>query len=253
MSEKTWKTAITTSKDGVPQIKGYKLTDLLQKVTFTRAIFLILTGELPEPKQEKMLNAVLVASIDHGVEAPSTTVARITVGDGVPLANAVAAGIGAIGKYHGGAVEAAAKLFQEAVKNNESADSIVKQAKEESRRLPGFGHKVYEVDPRTAAILEVSQEIGFGGPHTELATKIEEELNQVSSKKLPLNIDGITAAVLSDLGLPWQLGNGFFVIARTVGLVAHVHEELTAEKPVSHRLSEEDVLYNGPESRQLPK
>lgn len=247
-----FRTAITKHEAGEPVIRGYKLIDLLKKVSFTQAIFLVLAGELPDQKQEKMLNAILVASIDHGVEAPSTTVARITAGDGVPLANAVAAGVGAIGKHHGGAVEAAAKIFQEAVKDNESAAEIVKKAKEESRRLPGFGHKIYEVDPRTQAILDVAKEINFSGPHTKLAQEIETELNKVSSNKLPLNIDGITAAVISDLGFDWQLGNGFFVIARTVGLVAHVHEEMTREKPVSHRLSDEDVDYDGPSDRPIP-
>lgn len=251
MSEK-WHTAITKHENGEPVVRGYKLIDLLGKVNFTQAIFLILIGELPDDKQEKMLNSVLVASIDHGVEAPSTTVARITAGNGVPLANAVATGVAAIGKHHGGAVEAAAELFQNAVKNNETAEIIVKSAKEESRRLAGFGHKIYEVDPRTKAILDIANEIGFSGPHLHLAQAIEEELNKISSKKLPLNIDGITAAVISDLGIPAKMGNGFFVIARTVGLVAHAFEEQTREKPVSHRLSETDVEYDGPSNRELP-
>jgi len=252
MTEKTWKTAITTHKDGIPVIRGYKLTELLKKVSFTQSIFLILKGELPNEKEEKILNAILVASIDHGVEAPSATVARITAGDGIPMANSVASGIAAIGKHHGGAVEACAQLLQESVKNNATASEIVRKAKEESRRLAGFGHKIYAVDPRTQAILETAKEAGFDGPHILIATEIEKELNAVSSKKLPLNIDGITAAVISDLGFPWQLGNGFFVIARTVGLVAQVYEEQTREKPVSHRLGEEDVDYDGPSPRELP-
>src|SRR3990167_1200604 len=112
MSEKTWRTAITTHKEGLPLVRGYKLTDLLRKVSFTQVIFLVLKGELPDEKQEAAMNAILVASIDHGVEAPSTTVARITASCGVPLSTAVAAGISAIGENHGGAIEAAAKIFQ---------------------------------------------------------------------------------------------------------------------------------------------
>ena len=255
MSEKTWKTAITTHKDGTPVVRGYKLTDLLKKVNFTQTIFLVLKGELPTEIEEKMLSTILVASIDHGVEAPSTTVARITASAGVPLSTAVANGVATIGTHHGGAIEQAAKLFQEAVKGKEPASSIVRKAKEEGKRLPGFGHKIYNVDPRTQAVLEVAKDNNFTGPHIELSVQIESELTKAYAavdKKIPLNIDGITAAIISDLGFDASLGNGFFIISRIVGLVAHVHEEQTREKPVAHRLSEEDVEYDGTPPRELP-
>ena len=83
MAGKTWKSSITNHVDGIPHIRGYKLTDMLQKLSFGAAIWLVLKGELPNKKEEDMLNAILVASIDHGVEAPSTTVTRITASCGV--------------------------------------------------------------------------------------------------------------------------------------------------------------------------
>jgi len=93
MVEKEWKSGITGHFEGIPHIRGYKLPEMLKKLNFTQAIFLVLKGELPNEKKEAMLNAILVASIDHGVEAPSTTVARITASCGVPLSTAVANGV----------------------------------------------------------------------------------------------------------------------------------------------------------------
>src|SRR3989344_341220 len=159
MSEKNWKSAITTQKDGSPIVRGYKLTDLLKKVNFTQTIFLVLKGELPTEIEEKMLSTILVASIDHGVEAPSTTVARITASAGVPLSTAVANGVATIGTHHGGAIEQAARILQEAVTNKTNSRDLVADYKQRSARLPGYGHKVYEVDPRTQAILELAKQV----------------------------------------------------------------------------------------------
>ncbi|MEX0616518.1 MAG: citryl-CoA lyase [Candidatus Woykebacteria bacterium] len=249
--EKKWKSGITGHFNGVPHIRGYKLTEMLKKVSFTQAIFLVLKGELPNEKEELMLNAILVASIDHGVEAPSTTVARITASCGVPLSTAVANGVAAIGESHGGAIESCAKILQDAVKKSSKSSDIVEKARFKSERIPGYGHKIYETDPRTQAILKVAGEQDFKGPHIEIALEIEKELEKAVGKKLCLNIDGITAAVMSELGFAPELGNGFFIISRIAGLVAHVHEEKTREKPV-RRLEEDEVSYDGSQPRDLP-
>ena len=252
MSEKTWKSAITGHFEGIPHIRGYKLTEMLQKLSFTQAIFLVLKGELPNSKEEAMLNAILVASIDHGVEAPSTTVARITASCGVPLSTAVATGVAAIGDSHGGAIEAAAKIFQEIVEKGKSSEEVVEKARFKGERIPGFGHKIYETDPRTVALIDVAEKNGLKGQYIGIALEIEKELEKAVGKKLCLNIDGITAAVMSEMGFDWRLGKGFFIIGRIAGLVSHVYEEQTREKPV-RRISEDDVAYDGPKPRQLPK
>lgn len=250
MSEKKWETGITSHQDGLPRIRGYKLQEMLKKLSFSQAIFLVLKGELPSGKEEAMMSAILVASIDHGVEAPSTTVARITASTGVPLSTAVANGVAAMGESHAGAIEACAKILQDAVKKGRSASEIVERTRFKSERIPGFGHKIYDVDPRTQAILEVAEKNGYKGKHIEIALETEKELEKAVGRKLALNIDGITAAVISELGFDAELGNGFFIISRVGGLVAHVHEEKTREKPV-RRISEDEVDYDGPKPRNL--
>ena len=250
MTEKKWKTSITSHEGGIPAIRGYKVPEILKKLSFTQAIFLVLKGELPTSKEEAMMNALLVAAVDHGVGPPSTTVARVTASTGVPLTTAVATGVAAMGKSHAGAIEAAAVIFQDAVKKGRSASDIVEKSRFKSERIPGYGHKIYEVDPRTQAILEVAEKNGYKGKHIELAIEIEKELEKAVGRKLALNIDGITAAVISELGFEAELGNGFFIISRVVGLVAHVYEEKTREKPV-RRIDESEIDYDGPKPRNL--
>ncbi|HEY4694625.1 MAG TPA: citryl-CoA lyase [Candidatus Nanoarchaeia archaeon] len=249
MSEKErWSTSITThDENGDPIIRGYNLLSLIQKVNFTQAIFLVLRGELPNEREEKLLNAILVSAIDHGVGAPSTTVARITASSGVPSSTAIANGIAAIGENHGGAAEAAAKMLQENI--NKSASEVVADYKERSKRVPGFGHKIYEVDPRTQTLIKIAEGTGFNGKYVKLSLEIEKELEKSSGKKLPLNIDGVTAALMSEMGFDYRLGKSLFIIARVAGLAAHVLEEQEAK--TLRRLDESDVDYTGPSKRSL--
>jgi len=248
MKEK-WETSITThDKNGNPLIRGYDLIELINKLNFTQAIFLVLKGELPNEREEKLFNAILVSSIDHGIEAPSTTIARLTASNGVPSATAIAAGISSIGDSHGGAAEALAKILQE--NSEKKASEIVSEFREKKKRLPGFGHKLYEVDPRTQALLGVAHSLGFHGKFVALALEIQKELQDSSGKKLPLNIDGAIAALMSELGFDWRLGKSLFIVSRVVGIAAHVHEEQTTAKPV-RRVSEADISYSGPEKRSL--
>src|SRR3989344_6622956 len=199
MAEKEWKSAITGHFEGIPHVRGYKLTEMIKKLSFTQSIWLLLKGELPNEKEEAMMSAILVASIDHGVEAPSTTVARITASCGVPLSTAVATGVAAIGDSHGGAIEEAAKIFQEIVEKGKSPTEIVEKVRFKSERIPGFGHKIYDTDPRTLALIEVAEKNGLKGKYIEIALEIERELEKAVGKKLCLNIDGVTAAIISEM------------------------------------------------------
>jgi citryl-CoA lyase len=143
-----------------------------------------------------------------------------------------------MGEFHAGAGEACAKLLQENV--NKTAGEIVEEYKTKGKRVPGFGHKVYEVDPRTQALAKVAHPLGFHGKYVNLALEIQNELEKSSGKKLPLNIDGMTAALISEMGFDYRLGKSFFAISRIVGLAAHVFEEQTTGKPV-RRISSEEV------------
>ena len=51
-----------------------------------------------------------------------------------------------------------------------------------------------------------------------------------TGRSFPLNVDGALAALISDMGIGWRYGKALFIIARTAGLAAHVHEETTTGK-----------------------
>jgi citryl-CoA lyase len=58
------------------------------------------------------------------------------------------------------------------------------------------------------------------------------------------------AAILLDMGFPWQMATGFFVIARVPGLVAHICEEMTGDAGI-RRLDSSEEEYVGEQEREL--
>ncbi len=238
------RTRISHESAGQTSIRGYAVNDLVVNASFAEAIYLLLRGDRPTPAEAKVFSAVLVSAIDHGLLAPSADVARRVASTGNSLNTAVAAGISALGDFHGGAVDQAAALFQTP---NATAASVVTDGLSRYKRLPGFGHRLYEVDPRVAPLFTFTRATLAATPLLDLAEAVEKELARVKGKKICLNIDGAHAAILSQLGWPPALQRGVFIIARTPGLVAHAYEQISDEPPVLR--SEDDIEYLGPSER----
>lgn len=246
--DKKWKTSISGIVEGETLIHGYKITDLIDQVKFTDAIWLELKGELPTEKERAMLDAILISTIDNGMGPPSVTNARNSASAGNPMQAALAAGILGVGEFHGGAIEECARLLQLGL----TAEKLVEKVISGGERIPGFGHKVYTTDPRATQIFAKAKSLGFYGEHSELAIEVEKILEEKKGKKIPINVDGAIAAVVSDMGFDYRLGKGFFLIGRVVGLIAHIFEEWVREKPF-RRVPGEEIEYDGTPVRALKK
>ncbi len=254
MSEDKWKTAITEIKRGEIRVRGYDITEMMGKLSFSDAVFLILKGELPGKEESEMMRAILVSSLDHGVTPPSVLSTRCVLSGGNSLNAAVAGGVLTIGDVHGGAIERCARILQSWGKKPDQISSVAKELVSEfiykRRRVPGFGHRLHETDPRTVKLFQIATDLKFSGRHMELAGAVETELTNALGKKLPINVDGAIAAVISDMGFDWRLGKGFFLISRVAGLVAHAYEETVREKPM-RKLGNWNFEYDGPARREI--
>ena len=234
-----WKTAISRHDGDKTFVREKKLSSLVGKTTFSEATFLVLRGRKPNKKEGVLFDALLVSAIEHGIETPSAYVARTAVSTGNEMHTALAAGILSFGKWHGGAVEEAAKLFA----RPEDAATLVNMFLVRKEKLPGFGHKLYkEKDPRAQALLALGEKLLSRHKHTDKARGIENELEKQSGKKLPINIEGAMGACMLELGFDPLIGKALFAFARTPGLIAHIHEEALYEKPY-RRLLSEDIEY----------
>lgn len=254
MTDHKWKTAITDVASGKIRVRGYSITDMMEKLSYAEAVFLLVKGELPTKAEAELINAILVSSVDHGPTPPSVLAARTVVSGGNPMNAVIAAGVLAMGDIHGGAIEESARILQEwAVKggNLEAiARDLIAWLDTTKTRMPGFGHYLHKDDPRAIKLFEIAERNGFKGKHMVLCQALEKALENRVGRRLPININGAVAAVISDMGLDWRLGKGLFIISRVPGLLAHALEELTREKPM-RKLGPTAFEYDGPDEREL--
>jgi citrate synthase len=253
-----WKTGVTKVEPNKLIIRGYRQDDLIGNVPFSHVVFLLLKGELPSENEGKMMDAILTACVDHGTTPPSSQASRVVASGGVPMPTAIAAGLMAVGDFHGGAIEKGALFLMEGVKRmkeegksiEEMAVILVKESREKKQRILGFGHRVHTDDPRTKKLLSMAAELGIAKEHTALSKAIAVELEKTLERKMPINVDGCVAALISDMGFDWRLGKAFFLMGRIAGLTAHVYEETTRERPM-RRMWSAEVEYDGPEEKDL--
>jgi citrate synthase len=226
----------------------------MENLSYAETVYLILKGELPGKAEAELMNAILVSSVDHGATPPSVLGARTVMSGGNSLNAALAGGVLVIGDTHGGAIEQAARIMQEWAAKGDDAEALAGELvgwlKETKRRMPGFGHRLHTVDPRTGKLFEIAARHGYSGKHIELCKAIEKELADKLGKALPINVDGAIAAVISDMGFDWRLGKGFFIISRMPGLLAHTYEEMTRERPM-RKLGPPPFEYDGPPEREI--
>ena len=258
MSDLQWKSAITKVEPNRLAVRGYKIDELMGQVSYAQMVYLLFKGEMPSEKVGKMIETILVSSVDHGTTPPSVLSALTVASTGAPLNAAVAAGILSISKFHGGAIEDCMRILLQAmdvVKNEnksleEAANQIISDYRAVKKRLSGFGHRVHTNDPRTTKLFKISDELGISGDFVELAQTFVSVLKETTGKDLPLNVDGAIAALLCEMDFDPILANAFFMIARVPGLVAHIYEEKTRMKPM-RKIHPTDVEYDGPEERTL--
>ena len=212
-------------------VRGHDLAaDLIGKVSLGDFAFLELKGRLPNHHESVMFNALVVTLVEHGI-TPSTIAARLTYfGAPEALQAAVAAGLLGMGDRFGGSIEQAARMLQEAPAGGdrkEVARAIVAGYRLGKEVIPGLGHPTHKAaDPRTTRLFALAEENGFHGPHVRLIELIAQDATAVYERDLPVNATGAIAAIASEMEIPWRITRGLAVMARAIGLVAHLQEEM---------------------------
>lgn len=216
-------------------VRGHDLVeDLLGKVSLGDVAFLELKGRLPTKQESIVFNAITVTLVEHGM-TPSAIAARLTyLGAPESLQGAVAAGLLGMGDRFGGSAEDAARMLQDALREDKPdadlktiARDIVAAHKAKHQVIAGLGHPVHKpVDPRTPKLFRVADENGLSGRYVALMQLVGEEATRAYGRELPVNATGAIGAIAGELGIPWRVCRGLGVMARAIGLVAHLQEEM---------------------------
>jgi len=263
-----WSTSIIDMKPGMIRYRGYAIEELIGRVGFTEMVYLLTRGELPHPAAGKLLEAALVAAVDHGPQAPSIAAARMAITCGVGINNAMASAINMLGDVHGGAGEQCVTLYN-AIAARVGSDVISEERLAEAARaemkllveagiryVPGFGHRFHPRDPRAPRLLElvdVAAAAGaVSGRFAAIGRAVEAELAAQKGRAVSMNIDGATGVIFAELGFPPPLCRGLFVLSRAVGALAHAFEEMQSGErnkgPIPRHLT---WTYTGPPARTL--
>jgi len=216
-------------------VRGYDLNkELVGKITFTDMTSLMLRGRLPTANEAKMLDALLVILVEHGMV--SHVIAARLVYHCAPEAiqAAVAAALCGAGSVHLGSSEWSAKMLTEALPNGREnrdfeqiATNIFDDYSTRKQRIPGIGHRTHaEGDPRAETLFGIAQENGIYGSYCELLQKLSEVASQQRKRLIPVNVTGAIAAIALDMGFPWQITKAFALIGRTLGVMGHIAEEI---------------------------
>src|SRR3954447_26806712 len=199
------KTAIVDAGPTHLRVRGHDVLDLMRQASFTDLIYMLHHDRLPTAAEPRLIEAILIGVADHGPGGPSCAAARLAASaNRQSLSAAIAAGVLTIGDEHGGAGSAcmemiAAGLERAPLSVEEAARLTVQEAIASRKRLPGLGHRVHSVDPRTAVLFGMAREEGVAGKGIEFIEALGKSASELI-RPLPINIDGALAAVLFDLG-----------------------------------------------------
>jgi citryl-CoA lyase len=248
------KTAISFVEPDRILLRGYEIGELLGWVSWGAAVFLVVTGELPNQRVGLLMDAILTSLIDHGPRPASTIAACTVASTGASLNSSVAAGILGIAKYHGGAIEDCMTVLERCVNLKTeplaAASEVAREYRLGKRRVPGFGHREHSKDPRTSRLFELAHELDMSSQYVEHAKAMETVLSDFAGRTIPLNADGAVAALLCEMEFPKAAANGIFLVARVPGLIAHCLEE-QARNPPLRPIDPDAYEYDGPAARRL--
>jgi len=265
--EEWWSTSIIDMKPGSIRIRGYAIEELIGRIGFAEMVYLMTRGELPDPAAAKLLEAALVAAVDHGPQAPSIAAARMAMTCGVGINNAMASAINMLGDVHGGAGEQCVTLLN-AIAERLGGDTTKQRVAEavdaelralpERDHVPGFGHRFHPIDPRAPRLLALVDAAAASGTvsgrFATIGRAVEDALAARKGRRIPMNIDGATAVVYAELGFAPPLCRGLFVLSRSVGALARLHflpgMRERNKGPIPRHLL---WNYTGPPARTLPE
>lgn len=260
-----WSTSIIDIQPGRIGVRGYPIQELIGRIRFPDMVWLMLRGELPTPAQSALLEAAMVAAVDHGPHAPSIAISRMAVTCGLPLNGAMASAINALDDVHGGAGEQCMALLQDidtAAGDNEATAEQIEAGIDRfiaahGKIIPGFGHRWHGVDPRAVRLLQIVRDAQAAGEvrgrFGRIAEGIERVMQARKGSPIPMNIDGATAVIHCELGFAAPLGRGLFILSRSVGILAHAWEQTQQGGRIKGPMSPGiPYRYTGVEPRSLP-
>jgi citrate synthase len=202
----------THSNDAITVYGADLVDDLIGELTFTEMTYLAITGRRPSAAETRVLDAVLVTLMEHGL-TPSAIATRMIYGS---TPESLQASVSA----------ALIERILAAPDSEEAAREIADEYRSAHKPIPGFGHHMHKPDdPRTPKLFAVAEAEGVPGEHIAALRMLSAAVDERYGKHLTINATGAVGALLGEIGIPVGVMRGVAVISRSAGLVAHIAEE----------------------------
>jgi len=225
-------TNISRVAPGEISIRGYSIESIISSASYGQVIFLLITGRQPTTAEARVFDAILASCADHGLVNTAAVTTRYAMSGSGNLISSMAAGLLSFGKHTGMAHLTAEMLLgienatQAGGEKPELIDKYLKELRTKGLAVPGFGHPLHKSrDPREFAVREVAMSSGLSMPYLDLLDQVQSRLKVVIGKSLVLNVDGLMAALLLDLGFSAEESLAVNMIGSMPGLAAHALEE----------------------------
>lgn len=189
------------------------------------------------PGAADAIRRAMVLLADHELNA-STFAARITVSTGASVwAGTLSALATLSGPRHGLASRAVTALVEDTAHLADGSEAALRDWLGEGRYVPGMGHPLYpQGDPRCIALLgSFDVPVAFSN-YAAAATALTGDLP---------NVDFALAALTASFDLPSDAGLTLFALARSVGWLAHMIEQIGSGETIRPR-----ARYVGPRAHR---
>jgi citryl-CoA lyase len=256
-----WTTRISRAEGGRIWVRGYPLEEIVEKLSYVEAMWLLLRGELPTREQADIWELTMKVAMDQQFISSAACAARFVASahPESPIPG-VAAGILAHGSVTGSPRPAAEMIYQafelmerEGLSREEAAVRTVDRYLGQEGTVPGFGHPIHkETEPRAEILRREVQELGGWGEKAQLFEAIHAALCQRLGKPLPINLAGMVAAVYCELGFESIEIEALAAVGYGYAIVAHVVEEIREGVPLRVIPDALGAKYIGPAERHIP-
>jgi citrate synthase len=236
MSE-VWTTAVTRIDPEEVYLRGFPLGEMIGKLPFSAATFLLIRGRMPSPAEAGMIDAILCGVLDYGLKKPGTVAARYCVSANPSITAGLATAVLSVGEYTLAPDAAGAFIrstFEAAQRSGESLDlaaqHLVEELSAKRDRVPGFGHPQFRFfDPRAQTLKRIAQESGIWGEYCDWYETVHGAFVAKAGKPaIVINDVGMMAAILTQMGFAPHEMTGIAIISSLPGVIAHLSEELAS-------------------------
>jgi citrate synthase len=237
--------------------RGYDTTELVEAgYGVGDVIFIDFQARIPLIEETKMLNYVMILSLEDGLSAPAA-MSRIIASGKTYLTQAAGGSILAFGHAYGAYCAFGSMLDKYLAKAEEEGKSLAEIAKvlvaeninDEALGVSGLMLK----DPAAKRMVARAEKLGVAGNYIALMKEVVKAAQEASKEPVDIDMLGATGAVMLDLGFSPESTWAVLAVTRAFGAGAHYCEEVEREghQRLGRALTPKE-MYDGPEKRPVP-